>query len=229
MVERLINRPKPNRLKIDNSLTPASFDSLLAFLGPDRESAALAYIDLRHALFTFFAIRGAASPDEMSDETINRVARRLSEGAQITAENPSSYFYAVGRNVWRESLASPKVLIPLADDDPSQGALAQFIPATPYDLMINAREQIESEVRLECLEKCLDQLNPEERELIVSYYRGAGGERIENRKKLAARLGLASNTLRQKVARLRIKLAECVNNCHRSRSHPNPSDREKSA
>ena len=226
MVESLINRPKPNRLKIDNSLTPASFDSLLAFLGPDRESAALAYIDLRRALFTFFAIRGAASPDEMSDETINRVARRLSEGAQITAGNPSSYFYAVGRNVWRESLASPNVLIPLPDDDPSQLIPAQGAQATPYDLMINAREQIESEARLECLEKCLGQLDPEERELIVSYYKGAGGAKIENRKKLAARLGLVSNTLRQKVARLRGELAECINNCHRSRSHSDLSDRE---
>ena len=70
---------------IDNSLTSASFDSLLAQLGPDRESAARAYIELRRALFIFFATRGAASPDEMTDETINRVARRLSEGERITA------------------------------------------------------------------------------------------------------------------------------------------------
>ncbi|HMB27307.1 MAG TPA: hypothetical protein VKS99_04340, partial [Blastocatellia bacterium] len=74
---------------IDNSLTPASFDSLLAQLGPDRESAARAYLDLRRALFIFFATRGAASPDEMTDETINRVARRLSEGERITTESPS--------------------------------------------------------------------------------------------------------------------------------------------
>src|SRR5262249_17525509 len=153
-----------NRLKIDNSLTLASFDSLLAFLGPDRESAALAYLDLRRALFTFFAARGAASPDEMADETINRVARRLSEGTQITAENPSSYFYAVGRNVWRESLASPNVLLSLSDDDPSPLILAQGgAQATPYDQMINARERIESEARYECLEKCLDELDPEDR------------------------------------------------------------------
>lgn len=219
MIERLINRLKPiNRLKIDNSLTPASFDSLLAFLGPDRESAALAYIDLRRALFTFFAVRGAASPDEMADETINRVARRLSEGTQITTENPSSYFYAVGRNVWRESLANPNVLISLPDDDPSQLTLAQGAQTTPYDLMINAREQVESEIRYECLKRCLDQLDPEERESIVSYYRFSGGEKIETRKKLAAGLGLSNNTLRQKIARLRSNLAECVTRCQRSRS-----------
>ncbi len=229
MIKRLINGLKPGRLKIDNNLTPASFDGLLAFLGPDRESAALAYVDLRRALFTFFAVRGAASPDEMADETINRVARRLSEGARITAENPSSYFYAVGRNVWRESLARPNVLTSLPDDDPLQSALAQGAQATPYDLMINARERIESEARYEYLEKCLDQLDPEDRDLTLSYYRFSGNEKIENRKKLAARFDLSNNALRQKVARLRSKLAECVTRRMRSRPHPNSNDFKKSA
>jgi DNA-directed RNA polymerase specialized sigma24 family protein len=208
MVERPINR-----LKIDNSLTPVSFDSLLAFLGPDRESAAQAYLELRRALFTYFAVRGMSSPDEMADETINRGARRLGEGTEVTSENPSSYFYGVAYNVWRESLASPNVLIPLSDDDPGPST-----QTTPYDLIINARERIESDVRYECLEGCLNQLDSGERELIISYYQLSGGEKIENRKKLAASLGLSGNALRQKVARSRSKLAECVNNCQRSRA-----------
>jgi DNA-directed RNA polymerase specialized sigma24 family protein len=209
MVQLLINR-----IKIDNSLTPASFDSLLAFLGPDREGAAQAYLDLRRALFTFFAARGAASPDEMADETINRVARRLDEGARITTENPSSYFYAVARNVWRESLANPNTLTSLSEDGP-----AAVVQTTPHDLMIGALERIESEARYECLEKCLYQLDSGDRELIVSYYQFGGGEKIEYRKRLAASLGLKGAALRQKVARLRSRIAECVNNCQKSRSH----------
>jgi|SoiMethySBSTD1v2_1073268.scaffolds.fasta_scaffold618122_2 RNA polymerase sigma factor (sigma-70 family) len=208
MVKRLINR-----FKIDNSLTPESFDSLLTFLGPDRESAGEAYLDLRRALFIFFAARGVASPGEMADETINRVARRLGEGAQITAENPSSYVYAVARNVWRESLANPNPLISLSEND-----VPAIIPVTPHDLMINARERIESEAKYECLEKCLDQLNSGERELIIAYYRFNGGEKIENRKRLATDLGLTGNTLRQKVARLKSRLAGCINGCQKSRS-----------
>src|SRR5262245_60526882 len=196
----------------DNSLTSASFDSLLSHLGPDRESAARAYIEVRRALFTFFTMRGAASPDEMTAETINRVARRLNEGEQITTESPSNYFYGVARNVWRESLAKGNVLIPLADDN-----RAGDVQATPYDLMVGARERIEIEIRHECLEKCLGRLDPEDRELIISYYQFSGGEKIENRRKLAAHLGLSSNTLRQKIARLRSKLAECVTVCQRSR------------
>jgi RNA polymerase sigma factor (sigma-70 family) len=193
MIERLINR-----LMKDNSLTTAT-----------------AHIYLRRALFTFFAMRGAASPDEMVAETINRVARRLSEGAQIAAENPSSYFYAMARNVWRESLASPNMPLSLPDDDLAAGS-----QAAPPDPVIGAREQIESEARSECLEKCLGQFNTEERELIVSYYRFSVGERAEKRKRLAARLGMSGNALGQKVARLRGRLAECINDCRRSQSHP---------
>jgi RNA polymerase sigma factor (sigma-70 family) len=196
---------------IDNSLTSASFDSLLAHLGSDRESAGRAYIELRRALFLFFASRGAAAPDEMTDETINRVARRLSEGKQITTESPANYFYGVARNVWRESLARGNVLISLSDGDTTGGA-----QATPYELLIGAREQIETEIRYDCLEKCLDRLDPEDRELVISYYLFSGGEKIENRRRIAAQLGLSSNTLRQKVARLRSKLAECVTICRRS-------------
>jgi DNA-directed RNA polymerase specialized sigma24 family protein len=205
MIKRLINR-----FKIDNTLTPNSFNSLLTFLGPDRESAAQAYLELRRALFIFFAARGAASPGEMADETINRVARRLGEGAQITTENPSGYAYAVARNVWRESLAHPTPLS-LSEDD-----AAAISPVTPHDLMIGARERIESEARYDCLEKCLDQLDSGERELIVAYYRFSGGEKIDNRKRLAANLGLPGNTLRQKVARLRSGLAGCINGCQKS-------------
>jgi RNA polymerase sigma factor (sigma-70 family) len=208
MVKRLINR-----FKVDNSLTSDSFDSLLSFLGPDRESAAQAYLDLRRALFIFFAARGAASAGEMADETINRVARRLGEGAQITTENPSSYVYAVARNVWRESLANPNLLISLTED-----VTEAIIQATPHDLMISASERIESEARYECLEKCLDLLDSGERELIITYYRFSGGEKIINRKRLAAELGLSGNTLRQKVSRLRSRLAGCINGCQKSRS-----------
>lgn len=197
---------------IDNSLTSASFDSLLAHLSPDRESAARAYLDLRRALFIFFATRGAANPDEMADETINRAARRLSEGERITAENPSNYFYGVARNVWRESLARGNVLIPLSGDGSAEGS-----QATPHDLLLSVRERIETEIRHECLEKCLGRLDPEDRKLIVSYYQFSGGEKVENRKRLAEHLGLSSNTLRQKVARLRSRLAECVIVCQRSR------------
>jgi RNA polymerase sigma factor (sigma-70 family) len=211
MIERFINR-----LKIDNSLTAESLESLLRFLGPDEEAAATAYLEVRRALFTFFVARGGENPDEMADETLNRIARRLSEGAEITAENPSSYFYAVARNVLREQRSNAHVLAPLPEGDQ-----AQSTETTPYDLMVYADDQVEAEARRESLQTCLNQLLPEERELIVAYYQFSGGAKIENRKNLAVRFNLSNNTLRQKIARLRSKLAECVSRRLRARARPN--------
>src|SRR5262245_59711461 len=152
----------------------------------------------------------------MADEAINRIARRLSEGAEITAENPSSYFYAVARNVLREQRSNANALVPLPDDDQTHST-----KDTPYDLMIQADEQIVAESRRESLETCLDHLLHEERELIVSYYQFTGGAKIENRKNLSARFNLSHNTFRQKIARLRSKLAECVSRRMRARARKN--------
>lgn len=191
--------------KKNTGLTQVSFDSLLSRLGPDRESAANAYVELRRALFTYFAIRGAANPDELADETFDRVARRLSEGQMITTESPANYFYGVARNVWRENLAKADVASPLPDAAP------QLISAeTPHELMIGSLDVQDSERRLACLRKCLEQFPAEDRELIVGYYRDSGGAKIENRKAMAAHFGVSLDSLRHRAARLRIKLGSCI-------------------
>src|SRR5215475_1422678 len=92
-----------SQIKKDTDLTRAAFDRLLSSLGPDRESAANAYVELRRTLFTYFAVRGSEAPDLLADETFDRVARRLSDGQTIFTQNPANYFFGVARNVWRES------------------------------------------------------------------------------------------------------------------------------
>ncbi len=66
-------------LKKEWALTPEAFDTLLACLDRDRDRAAEKYEEIRNALITFFEHRGCLSPEEYADETINRVARRISE------------------------------------------------------------------------------------------------------------------------------------------------------
>lgn len=206
MVENL-----STQVKKDAGLTQASFDHLLSCLGPDRESASGVYLDLRRALFTYFAVRGATFPDELADETFDRVARRLSEGQTIFASSPANYFYGVARNVWRERLAKADVITQMPDEPP------QLVSTTtPQDLMIESLETAVSERRLACLEKCLAQFPAEDRELIIGYYRDSGGMKIENRKMLASRLGVSLDSLRHRVARLRIKLGSCIERCLRS-------------
>lgn len=201
--------PGSVRVKKDRELTEAAFTQLLATLGPTREAAAEKYEELRLALMTFFEFRGSATAAEDTDETFNRVARRLNEGQEIFAENPASYFYAVARNIWRERLAQPNPTTSLENQDwhLSDKSLS------PQELWEESEQRGLRERQLECLEQALQQLPSAERALIETYYRGTGRAKIEARQQLAQDLGIAQNALRLRAWRLRDKLEKLVNRC----------------
>ena len=195
-------------LKKDWVLTQEAFDQLLTRLDRDRQQAAERYEVLREMLITFFEFRGALAPEEETDETLNRVARKIAEGQQITASSIETYAYAVARNVWREYLAQPQRLI--AVDDLTNDQLAK--QNSDERSTLSADQEL-LERRLECLESCLETLSPEHRALIMSYYEGESKVKIQNRKKLANALGMPINALRIRASRLRDRLEACVNNC----------------
>jgi len=89
-----------------------------------------------------------------------------------------------------------------------QSALAE-IGAAP-DVYV---PEDDGESRLTCLRSCLQTLSPDNRELILQYYQGEKGEKIENRKKLLERLKIPVNTLRMRALRLRERLQSCVEEC----------------
>lgn len=197
------------RSKTRRELTPESFAQLLFALHPERAMAAERYEHVRQALLVFFTFRGAVDPPQLTDETINRVARRLAEGKEIFTENPLSYFYGVARNVWRETVAHPVTTQSLDDFLPPD---KHHIP-DPHELLTQAQEQRAFEQRLTCLERCLQTLPPKDRDLMLAYYQGTGSTKIENRQDLAAQYGISLKTLRNKTSRLRCELAVCVRNC----------------
>jgi hypothetical protein len=59
----------------------------------------------------------------------------------------------------------------------------------------------------------MGELTPANRELLVEYYRDDRRAKIDHRKELAARLGIAQNALRIRVYRLRATVQECVYAC----------------
>ncbi|HKX32994.1 MAG TPA: hypothetical protein VJ302_35260 [Blastocatellia bacterium] len=197
------------KTKKDNRLTQNSLDLLLAELDADRERAAATYERIRRALIAFFEFRGSRDPCHDTDQTINRVARRLSEGQVITAANPASYFYAVARNLWRERLAESTAETTFDENSSSEISL----DPTPLDLLERAEEQRAFDLRLACLELCLKQLSAEERELITAYYRGEGRDKIQVRRELAARLSVTAGALRLRACRIRARLEDGVNDC----------------
>jgi RNA polymerase sigma factor (sigma-70 family) len=181
-------------------LTSQAFIRLLARLGDDEDQAARRYEDLRLTLIRSFEWRGAPFPEEHTDETFNRLARKLDEGVEI--RNINDYAYTVARLVWLESLKeSDKRSTPL---DEMQGE--------PIALD-TSREFREKEDSLDCLDDCLDALPDASRDLIMEYYVDEKRNRIEQRRNLAERLGLRRDALANRAQRLRDRLEQCVTRC----------------
>lgn len=209
ILQEKMTEPHSVRGKKDRELTEAAFVQLLSVLAPERDHAAEKYEELRQALITYFEFRGSVSAAEDTDETFNRVARRLSEGQAIFAENPASYFYAVARNIWREKLARPSAVVPLE----SLASSLRHPSLSPHELWEELERRELRERRLTCLEHALQRLELAERHLIEEYYRGEGRTKIEARQALAQQLSIAPNALRLRAWRLRDKLENWVARC----------------
>jgi DNA-directed RNA polymerase specialized sigma24 family protein len=188
--------------KSDWILTQHGLDQLLSAFDADREVAGQKYETARRKLSEFFEARGSDAPPDHTDETINRVARRLLEGEEIKDLN--SYFYGVARLVWLENLRSgDRQLTPLE--------LAPTpIAANTEELEV---EQQQREDRLTCLETCLAQLSATNRMLIIEYYQEEKGLKIEHRKQQDQKLNTTLNGLRLRASRIRSELTQCVHSC----------------
>jgi hypothetical protein len=186
------------------TLSAESFERLLACLDSDRERAAQRYEATRRKLAKLFAWRGCADPETLVDLTFDRVARRLDEGAEVTARDPYSFFHGVALYVLREHWRAP---VQKERPLPAGGDRRAAPLAAPE----------ESSPRLECLDECVRGLGPENRKLIVTYHEGRGGERIRARAALAASLGVSATALRLRAFRLRAGLETCVHACEERR------------
>ena len=179
------------------TLTQEAFDQLLVAFDTDRESAGKKYLELRTNLIRLFEWRGCPFPEDHADETVNRVARKLSEGETI--REPAQYAIGVARML---------ILEIRKQQAKEQNAISE--------LSYNAEPSYEFadlEPRVACLEGCLHKLTPDNRELILHYYQGEKSAKIENRKSLTDRFKVPINTLRMRALRLREKLQECVEAC----------------
>ncbi len=192
--------------KKHSHLTQEKFDKLLFALDPDRTVAAEMYEHIRQAMITFFSYRGVSDPDNLADEALNRVASRLHAGAEIFSDNPTSYFYGFARNIWRETLVKTGKLQPLDEGFSGRKSSAP----NPHEILEQKIEQRDFERRLTNLNRCLENLSPRDRELLIEYYQDAGAARIENRQALAEHYGISLKTLRNKTTLLRAAMADCL-------------------
>ena len=180
---------------------------MLAWLDDGTESHGERYLEMRRRLVSYFDRRNRPAADELADETLNRVARTLEQGGVIATRPPARYCYIIAKFVLFEDLRRERRHVAL-DETTISVDRRSFVADLAEDDAL--REQ-----RLDCLDRCLELLEPQQRKLIVEYYRDTGRQKIERRRALADRLGISMNALAIRASRIRDTLlthmAECRN------------------
>jgi DNA-directed RNA polymerase specialized sigma24 family protein len=193
----------------EDNLTQVAFNRLLEWLDDGVESGGEAYLEMRRRLVSYFTRRDRQAADELADETLNRVGRTLERSGSIAVTPPARYCYFVARFVLLEDMRRDHTHVPLDEHKNPDSGPARGRPPD-VDESVALREE-----RFACLEGCLQRLRPDQRELVVEYYRDSKRQKIERRRELAARLGITPNALAIRASRIRALLEACVEACCR--------------
>lgn len=184
-------------MKATTPIASPRLDVLLERLGDTRDAAGDAYESLRRMLCRYFEVRRAHDAAELSDEVIDRLARRLHEGTEIG--DIGAFARGTARLVLLEARRRPAAATldveTLAPPSHADG-LADDLEAGSY-----------------CLDRCLARLDATARSQITVYYTADGRNRIEGRKRLALSLGVSPTALRLRMLRLRFALEQCMRHC----------------
>lgn len=179
------------------TISAAGLSRLLERLHADADAAVREYEGLRGVLIRFFDWRGAWPADECAGETLDRLARRLQEGAQI--DDVRGYARGIARMVLLERRRTPA---PVLLDAAARAAESPSLSGEGDGSRL-----------FDCVERCLAGLDADARSLVLDYYQGERRTRIGNRRRLAAAFGLSENALRSRVQRIRDRLEACVGSC----------------
>jgi DNA-directed RNA polymerase specialized sigma24 family protein len=187
-------------------LTLEAFTTFLTRLSPNPEVAGEKYEELRRQLIRFFEWRGSRISEELADETLNRVMRKIEEGEEIE-KNILALSLGIARFVFMEYRRLP--------DNRRVEIEELFTVAAP-----SVRQEGDDDLWLICLKECLSYLSDEDRELIIEYYQEDKQAKIDCRKALAAKLGISINTLFSRAKRIRDRLERSVMDCVERKSVP---------
>ncbi len=179
----------------DRAVEQMAFNELLSWLAPDTDAAGRQYELIRQKLIRLFTYRRCAFPEELADETISRVTRKLPQIKSSYLGNPIKYFYGTAKKVYLEYLRRPPV--------------QPRVPVQP--LYLNPADKEELEELFQHLDEALGKLEPTDRDLILNYYQGEGQNKIAHRKALASQFGVDLNALRVRIYRIKSQLKSHLN------------------
>jgi hypothetical protein len=161
----------------DWSLTAQSFQHLLEWLGAGTAEGQ-AYLEMRRRLVAYFDRKNCRDPNDLADEVLNRVARRLEEPVPVDIEPPAKYCFIVARFVFMEHLRESKKADALRDD------IARLEAGTQRDKTEHDESQRRREKQLDCLEFYL-----------LNYFKAGTGEETpagKHGRKVFEQVGCAS-------------------------------------
>jgi RNA polymerase sigma factor (sigma-70 family) len=131
---------------------------------------------------------------------INRVTAKMQELTEKYTGDPALYFHGVAKKLILEDRRHKKLYVPLPD-----------IVSPDSDPLSEQADDFER--RSECLKRCMQELSPDSREIIMAYYMKDKQAKIDARKELAQRIGVSVNTLRVRMHRIRATLEQCMKHC----------------
>jgi hypothetical protein len=188
----------------DSGMSGTAFTRMLRWLDDGSDSQGERYLEMRHRLVAYFDRRNRPAPDVLADETFDRVSRTLEESGRIKVTPPARYCYVVARFVLLEDIRKSRRDVPFEE---TRAAVQHARSGAPVDDNMDQS--------LDCLGRCLNILKPEDKHLIVEYYRDAKRQRIDRRRELARELGITMNALGIRAWRLRANLERCVGACRK--------------
>lgn len=174
------------------------FNFFLSTLSSDRDTAENKLKEIRKRLVIMLDCRGCSYSEDLAHEAMLRFARRLPKMEPPFKGDAIAYLYTVAYNLYLEY--EEKRLLPLPDDFTET--------PQPDDDAVKIKEQLH-----QCLDACLEKMDPTSRELVLDYYRLEKQNKIDLRRSLAQGLGISVNALRIRLHNIRAGLEKCIEQC----------------
>ncbi|HSE17833.1 MAG TPA: hypothetical protein VLB46_12330 [Pyrinomonadaceae bacterium] len=137
--------------------------------------------------------KGFNDAEDLADETINRVMKKLPEIRDTYVGEPVRYFHGVARFIIREMLRRKEIAV-------------EVVPAIPAETEVHSDEY-------DCLLKCLRFLPADKGEMILDYYIYDGRDKIVQHRRMADELGITEGALRGRAHHVRGNLEKCIQQC----------------
>ena len=181
-----------SKTRAKKELTHEKFATFLAWLNSNKEKAGEEYERLRFRLITYFSHRKCRFPEELADETINRVVIKIDSE---TIKNKTAYCYGVAKFVFLESLRNEKE------------------HENVDDIQLESKDASNVDESNPCLDMCLNELTNVSRGLILEYFSESKQAKIDLHKAMSEKLGISKTALRMKILRIKKKLRNCIEDC----------------